>query len=68
MFAYLATSTNIDLSPIADALTSSVNVGQIGTVVGAVIAGGIGLSVFWFGARKLTKSVMSAFKTGKLKF
>ena len=61
-------STSIDFSAISDALTGSMNVGQIGVVVAAVLAASVSMVVFWWGARKLVNAIYEAFKSGKIKF
>lgn len=62
------TPPELDFTAITDALTGSVNVGTIGTVVAAVLTGSIGLAVFWFGGRKIVNAIMRAFKSGKIGF
>lgn len=62
------TPAPVDFSAITNALSGSVNVGTIGTVIGVVLGSGVGLAIFWWGGRKIINGVMSAFKTGKLKF
>lgn len=66
-FLEVASGSNLDFSAITTALTGSMNVTTIGTVVGAVLASGVTLSVFWWGGRKIVRGIDSAFKRGKLK-
>lgn len=69
MYGFLVTGgTEIDFTPITNALSSSFSVAQIAAIVGIVIAAGVGLAVMWFGARKITRAVIGAFKTGKISF
>lgn len=59
---------SIDLSAVTTALTSSVGAGQITSLIAAVLGASIGLVLIWWGSRKLFNAVMTAFKTGKIKF
>ena len=65
------TSNVVDVSQfssVLDSLTSQISVGTILGVITATIGAGIGLVFMWWGVRKLVRAVMSAFKSGKLKF
>lgn len=62
------TPAPLDLTPIQSAITGSITAGQIATIIGACIAGSMSFMLLWFGARKLTKAITGAFKTGKIKF
>ena len=66
--AFASTPPTVDYSAVTDALTGSFTVAQIGAVIGVVLATGVGFVLFWWGSRKLVRGVMSAFKSGKLKF
>lgn len=58
--------TSADWSSVISALTGQISVS---TVVGvlAVIAGAcVGLAFMWWGVRKATRALMSAFKKGKV--
>lgn len=61
-------SQTVDFSDITDALTGAFNAGQIASLIGLGLASGLGLAVLWWGARKLTNIIVTAFKTGKIKF
>jgi ABC-type phosphate transport system permease subunit len=65
---FASTPATPDYSTITSALTGSLNVAQIGAVIAAVLGIGVGLMVFWWGARKLINVAITAFKTGKIKF
>jgi hypothetical protein len=67
-YSLLTTASNADFSAITDALKTSFSVGQVGAVIGIVIASTSGIVVMWWGARKLTNSIYKAFKDGKIKF
>lgn len=66
--AFAATPAPIDYSDITDALTGSFGIAQIGAVIGVILATGVTFVLFWWGSRKLVNGVISAFKSGKLKF
>lgn len=66
--ALAATPAPVDLTTVQTAVTSSISVGQIAAIIGACIAGGMGFALIWFGARKLFKTIWTAFRTGKIKF
>lgn len=55
-------------SSVLDSLTSQISVSTILGVITATIGAGIGLVFMWWGVRKLVRAVMSAFKSGNLKF
>lgn len=58
----------LDFKPITDALATSVNITTVGQVIAAVLGASVGLAVFWFGGRKIVTAIMSAFKSGRVKF
>lgn len=64
----LTDAPSLDFSAITEALTASMNMTTLGTVIGAVLTAGVGLSVFWFGGRKIVNGIMTAFRSGKIKF
>lgn len=66
--AYL-TSTVVDPTAwqsVLDALTGQISVTTVMGVVAGVVTAGIGLVFAWWGVRKVTRGIMSAFKNGKL--
>ncbi len=62
------TPVPVDFSGVTDALTGAFSVSEIASVIGVVLAAGVGFVIFWWGARKLVRGVISAFKSGKLRF
>lgn len=56
-----------DWSAVLNAMTSQISVATVVTVLAAVVAAGIGLVFMWWGVRKLVRSLMAAFRNGKLK-
>lgn len=58
--------TSSDWSSVMTALTGQISVSTVVEVL-AVIAGAcVGLAFMWWGVRKLTRALMSAFKKGKV--
>lgn len=53
------------VNEVSTSLTSIINIGMIGKIVGVVILAGAGLFVAWFAIRKVIKGVKGALK-GKL--
>lgn len=49
-------------------ITSSVSIADIASILGIALAVCVGLVLFYFGARKVARMVVTAFKSGKLKF
>lgn len=52
---------------VLSALTGQVSVTTVVGVIASVIGAGIGLVFMWWGVRKLVRTLMGAFKSGKLK-
>lgn len=63
-----AASTTTDYSAITSAITSELTVAEVVAVIAAIIGAGMGFVLLWWGARKLLNSMISAFKSGKIKF
>lgn len=55
-----------DFSAIISAITKVISVEQILGVLTTVIAVAVAFVFFWWGARKVTRVVMSAFRRGRL--
>ena len=51
---------------VTDAVTGQFSISTIASIVGIVLAGCVGLFLFWWGARKVISMIMSAFKKGKI--
>lgn len=65
----LTTATPVDPTAwqgVIDALTGQFSVTTAMGVVAAVVTAGVGLVFAWWGVRKVTRGIMSAFKKGKL--
>lgn len=52
---------------VLSALTEQISVATVVGVIASVIGAGIGLVFMWWGVRKLVRTLMSAFKSGKLR-
>lgn len=66
---YAADGTNEAVSAaksLLDSATGTLNIGNIVAIVGAGIGAVIGLFLAWWGARKLVRMLMGAFKKGKV--
>lgn len=55
-------------SSVLSAMTGQISVSTVVGVLASVVSAGIGLVFMWWGVRKLTRSLMAAFRSGKLKF
>ena len=67
----LAESTSIGpdaWSSLLSAMTSQISVTTIVGVLTSVVGSAIGMVFMWWGVRKLSKVLMNAFRSGKLKF
>lgn len=51
---------------LLDDATATLNIGNIVAIVGAGIGAVIGIFLAWWGARKLVRMLMAAFKKGKV--
>lgn len=55
-----------DWAAVLTAMTSQISVSTIVAALATFITAGIGLVFMWWGVRKLVRTVMSAFRKGKL--
>lgn len=58
--------TSSDFSGVLDALQSQISVSSIVEVLVVLVGATVGLAFMWWGVRKLTRALMSAFKRGKV--
>lgn len=58
--------TSTDWKPIIDAMTGQISVTTVVGVVATAIGAGIGLVFMWWGGRKAVRTLMSAFRKGKV--
>lgn len=60
-------STAIDFSGYITALTGSITVAQVLTVLAAVVGVGMTFFLMWLGVRKATRGFTSAVATGRIR-
>ena len=53
---------------VLTAMTSQISVTTVVGVLASVVGSAIALVFMWWGVRKLARTLMTAFKSGKLKF
>lgn len=64
-----AANTAIEsIQEVFTGITSSVSVGDIASIIGIALSVCVGLVLFYFGARKVSRMAVTAFKSGKLRF
>lgn len=57
-----------DLSSVLTAMTSQISVTTVISVIAGVVGAAIALVFMWWGVRKLARTLMAAFRSGKLRF
>ena len=55
-----------DWAPVIEAVTSQISVSTVIGVLTTLVTAGIGLVFMWWGVRKALRSLMSAFRKGKM--
>lgn len=60
-------STAIDFSGYINALTASITVAQVLTVLAAVVGVGMTFFLMWLGVRKATRGFTTAVSTGRIR-
>ena len=58
--------TAADWASVITAITGQISVTTVVGVLASVAAAGVGLVFLWWGVRKAIRSLMSAFKRGRL--
>lgn len=58
--------TSADWSSVISALTGQISVSTVVGVLATIAAACVGLAFMWWGVRKATRALMSAFKKGKV--
>lgn len=58
--------TAADWATVITALTNQVSVSTIVAVLATTVAAGIGLVFMWWGLRKAVRTIMAAFRKGRL--
>ena len=57
-----------DLSSVLSAMTEQISVTTVIGVIAGVVGAAIALVFMWWGVRKLARTLMAAFRSGKLRF
>lgn len=71
-FAFASSSTtpaavsSTDIASVLTALQKQISVSSVVEIIAYVIGAGIGLVFMWWAARKLIRSFMGAFRSGRL--
>ena len=60
--------TAADWKAVLDAMTAQISVSTVVAVLATLVTAGIGLVFMWWGVRKLARTLMAAFRSGKLRF
>ena len=58
--------SSADIASVLEALQAQISVSSIVEIIAYVLAAGIGLVFMWWAARKLIRTVMGAFRSGRL--
>lgn len=58
--------TSADWASVITALTNQISVSTVVGVLAVIAAACVGLAFMWWGVRKATRALMSAFKKGKV--
>lgn len=58
--------TSADWASVISALTSQISVSTVVSVLATLATAGVGLAFMWWGVRKAVRSLMAAFKKGKV--
>ena len=62
----VAAVTASDWQSVITAMTAQISVETIVGVLATLVTGGIGLVFMWWGVRKAARSLMAAFRKGKM--
>lgn len=60
--------SSTDWASVIEAMTSQISVSTVVGVLATVVAAGIGLVFMWWGVRKAGRSLMAAFRSGRISF
>lgn len=62
------TVSSTDWATVIEAMTGQISVSTVVGVLATLVGAGIGLVFMWWGVRKAARSLMAAFRSGKLRF
>lgn len=57
-----------DWASVISAMTAQLSIQTVVGVLATLVAAGVGFVFLWWGVRKASRALLSAFKSGKLKF
>lgn len=57
-----------DWSSVISAMTAQISVSSVVAVLATLVTAGIGLVFMWWGVRKAVRSLMGAFRKGRIGF
>lgn len=63
-----AAVTSADWSSVISAMTAQISVETVVGVLATLVTAGIGLVFMWWGVRKAARSLMAAFRSGRISF
>ena len=63
-----AAVTAADWSSVITAMTAQISVETVVGVLATLVTAGIGLVFMWWGVRKAGRSLMAAFRSGRISF
>lgn len=66
-YLLLGEAAAVDFTEFIAALTGSITVTQVLTVLGSVVGVGMGFFLMWLGVRKATRGFTSAVASGRIK-
>ena len=70
MFPLLATTTTVvsasDWASVISSLTAQISVSTVVGVLATTVAAGVGLVFMWWGVRKAIRTIMAAFRKGRM--
>lgn len=70
MFPLLATSNTVvtasDWASVISSLTAQISVSTVVGVLATTVAAGVGLVFMWWGVRKAIRTIMAAFRKGRM--
>ena len=68
VIAEVSAVSSADWASVLTAMTGQISVATVVGVLASVVTAGIGLVFMWWGVRKLARTLMAAFRSGKLRF
>lgn len=63
-----AAVTSADWASVISAMTAQISVSTVVGVLATLVTAGIGLVFMWWGVRKAARSLMAAFRSGRISF